>query len=441
MPNSFENKLNELQNFSLEPTQQVWVEIEKQLPQEKRRRIVAWWWSMPVLLFFGWVAWFLFSKEEKKENTSITANKQKEQKNTQIFGKNNPILDQNTSTFDKKIPILDKNTSIFDKNSPVFDMSMAISDKKSKVLGKTLATLNKKQPISNTNSAISIENKLTVCKGYSFPYTDELKLSAANRALDKNDTNEIIVSLPKKHDTITTTKNLDEKSLKPTYTTKKISWSLAVAAGVNYLSRNGLFSPAVSNSYTASSVSSGGIVMPQSGLLSLPKLGFNFTVGVNGNYNLSKKIDLQFGLNYSFLQNSLAVEQIPQNAMNPFDDLYRSGTANTIKNNYHLISIPLKFQFCVNPKSKNKLAFITGGSVEYALAKNWLFVNDDNYYYQKNNDALNTVFAAAHAGFSINFNNKFSVNLLAKKYTTPVQNSSSKYYWQQINMQVGIPLR
>lgn len=427
MPNSFENKLNELQNFALEPTQQVWVEIEKQLPQEKRRRIVAWWWSMPVLLFFGWIAWFLFSKEEKKENTSITANKQKEQKNIQVFGKKGPILDENTSTFDK--------------NAPGFDKSMAISDKKSKVLGKTLATLDKKQPISNTNSAISIENKLTVCKGYSFPYTDELKLSAANRALDKNDTNEIIVSLPKKHDTITTTKNLDEKSLKPTSTTKKISWSLAVAAGINYLSRNGLFSPAVSNSYTASSVSSGGIVMPQSGLLSLPNSGFNFTGGVNGNYNLSKKIDLQFGLNYSFLQNSLAVEQIPQNAMNPFDDLYRSGTANTIKNNYHLISIPLKFQFCVNPKSKNKLAFIAGGSVEYALAKNWLFVNDDNYYYQKNNDAINTFFVALSTGLNFNFNNKFSVDLLAKKYLTPVQQSSSKYYWQQINMQVNVPLK
>ena len=256
MPNSFENKLNELQNFGLEPTQQVWVEIEKQLPQEKRRRIVAWWWSMPVLLFFGWIAWFLFSKEEEKENTSITANKQKEQKNTQVFGKNSPILDENTSAFDKNIPILDKNTSIFDKNAPVFDKSMAISDKKFKVLGKTLATRDKKQSISNTNSAISLENKLAVGKNHSFPYMDQLKLSTTNSILDKNDTNVTIVSLPKTQDSITTTKNLDEKSLKPTSTTKKISWSLAVAAGINYLSRNGLFSPAVSNSYTESIVSS-----------------------------------------------------------------------------------------------------------------------------------------------------------------------------------------
>ena len=67
MKNNFTNKINELQDFNLEPNKEVWVEIEKQLPQEKKRRIVAWWWGLPIVLGLGLTTWLL-SNNNKKED-------------------------------------------------------------------------------------------------------------------------------------------------------------------------------------------------------------------------------------------------------------------------------------------------------------------------------------------------------------------------------------
>lgn len=441
MENNLTNKLNELQDFNLEPNQQVWVEIEKQLLQEKKRRIVAWWWSLPVLLFIGWGASFLFSKEEKKGNTSIAANKQMELKNTQVFDKNTAILDKNTSTFDKNTSTFDKNTPVLDKNITVFDRNIATSDKKIKSLGKTLAILDKKESMLDKNSALTVENKLNVVKSHTFSDKNELKLLASNSIDDKNDTGKTIVSLPKKQDSIAVTKNLDEKNLKSASTTKKISWSLAASGGINYLSRNGLFSKNTSNVYTASSVTSGALPAPQTNSLSLPNTGFNFSIGLNGNYSISKKSMVQFGLHYNYLQNNIALEPVPQTTMNIYAADYILGNNLTYKNNMHSLSVPINYVHCFNPLSKTKISLIAGGSIDVAIAKKWLYVNDENNYYQKNSDAINTFFVALSTGLNFNFNNKFSVDLLAMKYLTSVQQSSSKYYWQQINMQVNVPLK
>lgn len=441
MENNLTNKLNELQNFNLEPSQQVWVEIEKQLPQEKKRRIVAWWWSLPALLFIGLSTWFGFSKEKIKGNVSVTVNNQIKQQNTdilsektRIFDKNTPILSENTQVFDKKNYPLDKNTSVLGKN-------ITTSDKIFKSLGKTLAVLNKKEPTFDKNLSIPVENKLPLGKNHSFSDKKELKFSDSNSVIYKNDTDKIVTTLPKKQDSVAAIKSSTKKSLKPTSETKKIFWNLAVASGVNYLSRNSLFSQNISNVYTASSATSGVLPTPQTNSLSLPNTGFNFSLGLNGNYPITKKSKVQFGLHYNYLQNNMALEPVPQTTMNIYAADFRTGNNLVYKNNMHLLSVPVNYVYCFNPLSKTKISLIAGGSIDFAIAKKWLYVNDENNYYQKNDDAINTFFVALNTGVNINFNNKFSVDLLAKKHLTSVQQTSSKYYWQQINMQVNVPLK
>ena len=58
--------------------------------------------------------------------------------------------------------------------------------------------------------------------------------------------------------------------------------------------------------------------------------------------------------------------------------------------------------------------------------------------YSENNNNINTIFWDLQTGTTINFNNKFLLGLFAKKSITPVQKSSSKYYWQQLNFQISI---
>ena len=49
MQNNFNDTANELKYFNLNPSEQVWIEIESNLDDKKKRRIVAWWWIFPLI--------------------------------------------------------------------------------------------------------------------------------------------------------------------------------------------------------------------------------------------------------------------------------------------------------------------------------------------------------------------------------------------------------
>jgi len=432
MKNNFTNKINELQDFNLEPNKEVWVEIEKQLPQEKKRRIVAWWWGLPIVLGLGLTTWllsnnnkkedFLSKKEDKISVLSQKIEKNQEDnkvvivKNTPIFVKNSSIIDKNTYVSAKKTPTLVKNSSIFDENTHLSAINTSTFVKNSSILDENTHISAKKTPTLDKNNSILNEN--THISDKDIPTLGE-----------SNETN-IIDSLNRK-----TTKIISRLNYP-----KKLHWSLTFGGGVSYLSRNGLLSSTQEQIYT-SNVSAGSVPPQQNNNLSLPNSGFNFNVGVNGDYILSKKSTLQFGLHYKYLQNNIALELVPQTTMFLLDDLYRNGDYLIYKNNYHFISIPVSYKYCLNPSAKNKISFIVGGSMDYAIAKNWLYINNEQSYYEKNNNELNNFFTSLHTGLSFNINNKLSVDIVAKKYLNTVQKSSSKYYWQQLDMQLNIPLK
>jgi hypothetical protein len=84
---------------------------------------------------------------------------------------------------------------------------------------------------------------------------------------------------------------------------------------------------------------------------------------------------------------------------------------------------------------------LAGGNIAVAVKKNWLFINSDLNQYEEKPSGINTVFFGLQTGASINFNNRFSLSLIARKNITSVQNTSSKYYLQQLDFQLNIPLK
>ena len=89
MQEGFEKKIQErMQDFSLEPSPQVWAELESALRENKRRRFAIWWWLMPLMLGVGGAFWY-YNKtvDVNKPHTEITNDKQSSQKEISLAEK------------------------------------------------------------------------------------------------------------------------------------------------------------------------------------------------------------------------------------------------------------------------------------------------------------------------------------------------------------------
>ena len=76
MQNNFNDSVNQLKNFDLTPSEQVWEEIEVHLDEKKKRRIVGWWWSVPAILAFS-VVFGIYHNSITKDSNKSTAGLQK----------------------------------------------------------------------------------------------------------------------------------------------------------------------------------------------------------------------------------------------------------------------------------------------------------------------------------------------------------------------------
>ncbi len=455
MQNNFNDTINHLKDFSLTPSNDVWKEIESNLDEKKKRRIVAWWWSLPI---FGLIT---ISVLFINNHNSIKS------KNSFLLEKTSLVVDKSSQTLDESSPILgnkgltlDENSITLDKTSPMLDKNSPILDKKSTISLKMSPTFYEKSTLSAKNKsafAKNIDQYLEKGDG-NYLKSNEIRGFNQSIAISKNNTEKDNIDLAAilnkspflnhiKKDTLQqktifdsvrsiATKNviLNKKQ------TKKLDLSIAFGGGVNYVSHNSVFgkdgnaNSGLSNLATQPATSSSSGQFSNNNLLPLPKTGYNFSVGINANYILSKKWSLQSGLAYKYLQNNLSINT---NATNAFS----AGGNFNYKNHFHLLQIPLNISYCLNTKAKNKVSLIGGATANFSLENNWLFADNQQGYYAAEKNNINNILFELQAGASISFNNKFSVSLLAQKSITPVQKSSSKYYWQQLNFQVNIPLK
>ncbi|HEY6978780.1 MAG TPA: hypothetical protein VH396_20925, partial [Chitinophagaceae bacterium] len=77
MQDGFEKDIQKrMQDFNLEPSPQVWNEIDTALSEKKRRRFILWWWLLPLMLAGGGVVWFYHAGY--KSNIPSVVSNQKE---------------------------------------------------------------------------------------------------------------------------------------------------------------------------------------------------------------------------------------------------------------------------------------------------------------------------------------------------------------------------
>ena len=435
MQNNFNDKIKNLRDFNLEPSAQVWQEIENNLDDKRKKRIVGWWWSMPVLGLLICIALvFNRNSQETLKNRTIST------KNSPVFDKNNAISDKHST-----IKLDDKAILLENRTIPSEHKTVLLENKAIALEHK--AVLLEDKTIALEDRAIKLEDNAVAYKHSNKPLNNKA-------VFDESITSNVNIeaSLEKNHPIVPTkiaTKDIDSSKkielnkteIIPIAANKIIQYSLAIGGGANYLSRNNILGANENNvNYLSNTTGTATSATPPTNgntNLALPKTGFHFSVGVNIDYHLSKKWGLQTGLMYSYLENRIGLKE---DSVKLYPAYYYLSDKETYTNYSNQLEIPINISYCINPNSKNKISFQTGLNFAWIFKDNWLDKKDNIERYQAIIEQNKRILIGLQTGASINFNNKFTVSLIAKKYITPAQKSTSKYYWQQLDVQVNLPL-
>lgn len=454
--NEFEQQVQQkLEELQLQPSGEVWEEVEKRIQKEKKRRRVILWWLFPLLLLGGGAAVYVFIDKEEKQ--TIT----EQNSNPQIPGNsdngtkdeiNNNELNNNNTTFTNKennqIPS-EQAIDINPEKDVAADKEIRPVSSPSSAITVTAASISKKKnagvkPGSNRNSE---ENMLTTIvaagkKKKEQPVnekietvdnipdvTEEIKIQPVTDALKPVVTSgNVIVAADDKKDT--TVKVLPEvkkepeaevipvaeQTKKPTGKNNKWEFGLHAAAGASGVSEGISFFDAQKS---ADALSSPGGQFNMAGPLApvtaaAPQNSFYWQAGVYAKRKLSKKTAVSAGMDFSayttvratgvFIETSRMVN----NGLSNFTvaDYYYSGTSYTYKNRYYFIQIPVSFHWQFNKGKKLPLEWQNGLSAGWMTSTNALVYSPASNVFFKDNSSFNKFQLSYQTGVTARFFNK-----------------------------------
>src|SRR6266542_3557409 len=284
MQDGFEKDIQKrMQDFNLEPSPQVWSEIDAALGEKKRCRFVILWWLLPLMLAGGSIVW-LYHSNYKSSAPSI-ANNQREKAGE----KNNSIQKANNKTAIDQREVNQNNAEIANANK-VAEPSEIETDNINDVVQPSEVD---KKIIQQKNEGIGIVKEKNDSTKNEFALSLNKKESSAFQFSLKESTIKLALKIKNKN---------NEK--------KRGNWLIIVGARITSTKEHGSSNLLLSDSEDKSLDQSNGATGGDSYSLSdstykivKPDIGYHFTAGVLYQYSLSKKWIISSGLQYRFLTN------------------------------------------------------------------------------------------------------------------------------------------
>ncbi|HPH23653.1 MAG TPA: hypothetical protein PLW32_07205, partial [Chitinophagaceae bacterium] len=382
MQEPFEKNIEQqLKSFTLQPNETVWQEVEQALHSKKKRFLPFWFFGIIGLCMLG-IATKLFytanttaSKKEQIAEKKIANN---EQKNT---------VENLTESFLKQQQNLNE-TKKFDVNNKKASSNILVNSIQTKSVdtNKKLSTnsstqfITKQVHVNSDNNYLTnvIEDK-TDAKNKSSSYaihdvTSKFEQQALITVhLQLNDLNQL-----KTIDQLTLTDNhfplvKDFPKKQPS----KKEWFVQINGGVFQPQQN-LFSKSTAADFAsgsslivANNTTSKSIEMPN---------GIAIGIGTGFNKTINKKWNYSIGIQYQYYGNKQQLSadsalSTPNNGIQNYVNYYPSGTTKNVNNQAHLLTVPINFNFSINPNAINQWQLQAGISGSLAIYNNWLIAN------------------------------------------------------------------
>ncbi|MEI2710603.1 MAG: hypothetical protein V9E96_16555 [Chitinophagaceae bacterium] len=443
MQEPFEKNIEQqLKSFTLQPNETVWQEVEQALHSKKKRFLPFW--------FFGIIGLFMLGIATKLFYTANTTASKKEQIAEKKIANNEQknTVENLTESFLKQQQNLNE-TKKFDVNNKKASSNILVNSIQTKSVdtNKKLSTnsstqfITKQVHVNSDNNYLTnvIEDK-TDAKNKSSSYaihdvTSKFEQQALiNVHLQLNDLNQL-----KTIDQLTLTDNhfplvKDFPKKQPS----KKEWFVQINGGVFQPQQN-LFSKSTAADFAsgsslivANNTTSKSIEMPN---------GIAIGIGTGFNKTINKKWNYSIGIQYQYYGNKQQLSadsalSTPNNGIQNYVNYYPSGTTKNVNNQAHLLTVPINFNFSINPNAINQWQLQAGISGSLAIYNNWLIANvaTGKYYYDR---SLNNLFIGnIQAGITFNHNNQYGISLIAQRSLTPIHKQFNNVYFSQLSLQL-----
>ena len=224
----------------------------------------------------------------------------------------------------------------------------------------------------------------------------------------------------------------------PKKQSSKKEWFVQINGGVFQPQQN-LFSKSAASDFAsgsslivANNTTSKSIEMPN---------GIAIGIGTGFNKTINKKWNYSIGIQYQYYGNKQQLSadsalSTPNNGIQNYVNYYPSGTTKNVNNQAHLLTVPINFNFSINPNAINQWQLQAGISGSLAIYNNWLIANvaTGKYYYER---SINNIFMGnIQAGITFNHNNQYSISLIAQRSLTPIHKKVNNVYFSQLSLQL-----
>ena len=435
MQNSFENNIAEqLSQFQLQPSEQVWKEVAAALDKKPSRKFPAFWWVGICGILIAGGYWM--SKKVAKDTV------QKYPPTVQATAQSPVQLPVQSLAQSPVQPTIQLSVQpIHEKNISTANQTTNLSFSPSKIIPNRYQKSNKL--FSNNDSSNPIQTSITQQSNPSL-LIDSTKEHPSNESfVEQKTANQIIIPTE-----LVSTVNT---KISPN---KKGHLIFFVGGGTTHQNNNGItqsFSAADRLSFAAGSnvgaIGSGATVPTE---LSSAINGFHVLIGMGYEKPIGKRVSLGMALQYSYHQNSQPFgKQIDSiqiinsaltqnNSIVKADHYYTGGSIETLTNQAHWLSLPFTFYYNINHSRKNKIQLLFGTSPTWIITQKWLIKDElsKQFYYAP---ALNNAF-----NLSIDIGMRYLIQNnwgLTAKYnegiiaTTKLTNN--KTYWNTFSLQIN----
>lgn len=430
---NIEQKLN---GFSIEPSAQIWAEVEKALHPPRKKRGLLWWWvPLAGIIMLGIFVWEYNSKhlnEASVENTIVNDMQNKTaiihpQKNSTAAiksAKEKAAKEKTENNFNALVILKNKiqepnkksNTVLIDNENILEKRTTNINNAESnkKIIEESKADIVSSSQNNNATPIIDSTQKTA---------TAFIKQDSAAKQKDSSVNNTGFTQL--------------KKAKTPTQ-----QWHFVVDAGSLTINDFSLL-PVIYYDPNYSYAVTGGGSAPQNTLLyaTNSKTGFHFTTGVRYRKEMSPKWNIEVGLQHHYFQNKQTTGIRVDSTAGSSDYYYKAGTTNEVTNHAFAIEVPLSVNYVLNPKSKNKFYIQGGVSLDWLFAKKWLITDTqlNSYYYQPS--LIKNFQMNASIGMGIHLANDIQFIIKVDQGISPFYRFNNKTnYKQQISAQLLFPL-
>ncbi len=469
----FEKEVMEkMDAFNMQPSDEVWVEVERRIRKEKKRRFIFWWPVCALLLAGGAGIHFLSQKNRKDDNKKEVVNGKN--RNNQYNKEKNSLSNEVDKAEHKKeekssvaMDEIQAETNVKKESNNIISIK-SLADK------KVRSVVIMEQKIHHQPAMASIKESKkdwdplpetrVVNAGKDLPITDMPE--KRNQAVENNPIATISTNIPKlvKTDTVATFNNdtvvaaaivsATKKDTVPVIDTvvtikqnkKENPWqwgaalftgSSSLADGFTVLNKSFSFDALANNTPPTASLSSRNS--------SSVRKGASFKAEVFVQRPVAKRLNLKIGTGYTYLSWSLKVGIRVDSLINPgaisggsgpintlpvnfVSGFYRTGSSSIAKrytNNYHQLGLSAELSWKIIQGKKINISWDNGFTYSKLLGSSMLHYSNVISGYYKDNSLLTKNHFLYSTGLSLNWGGRFYIGPAINYSLTPVLKNST----------------